>query len=44
MEAYVVAAERCVHLQATVQTARNRAPSQLHFKGFKGDGYLSNRA
>jgi hypothetical protein len=37
-------AERCVHLQAILQKARESAPSQLHFKGFRRDGFLKHRA
>jgi hypothetical protein len=32
------------HLQAASQKARGSAPSQLHFKGFKRDGFPKHRA
>src|SRR5687767_10000236 len=40
----LVSAERCVQLQAIFPEGERSSPSQLHLKGFNGDGYHRHRA
>jgi hypothetical protein len=40
----MLSAERRAQLQAASQKARIRAPSPLHFKEIKRDGFLGHRA